>query len=102
MLQLTLDNLSGPGVAGDLGLVTGANTLERVLLEAGSKLLIVGVNEHHDRTEWSGNDVHAWSQRHLRHITGTWRPHHGLVEVVLCVAELGLHARDRGVDSSNL
>src|SRR6476646_4536002 len=102
MLHLTLDDLSGQSVEGNLGLVTGANTLQRVLLKTGSKRLIVGVDEHHDRTERSGNDIHAWPQNHLRHITGTWRPHHGLVEVVLCVAELGLQARDRGVDSTNL
>lgn len=102
MLHLTLDDPSGQGIEGDLGLVTGAYALQRVLLEAGSKLLIVGVDEHHDGTERSGNDIHARPQRHLRHITRTWRPHHGLIEVVLCVAELGLQARDRGVDSTNL
>ena len=83
MLHLALDDLSGQRVEGDLGLVTGAYALQRVLLEAGSKLLIVGVDEHHDGTERSGNDIHARSQRHLRHVAWTWRPHDGLVEIVL-------------------
>ena len=101
MLHLALDDPSGQGVEGDLGLVTGAYALQRVLLEAGSKLLIVGVDEHHDGTEWSGNDIHAWTQRHLRHITWTWRPHDSLVEIVFGVAQLGLQAGDRGVHAAD-
>jgi hypothetical protein len=35
-LHVTLDDLSGYGVEGYLGLVSGTYTLERVLLESGS------------------------------------------------------------------
>jgi hypothetical protein len=85
VFHFALDNLSRKGVKGNLRLIAVAHALKSVLLETCSQLPVIGVDENHHRTEWGGNNIHAWAQRHLCYVTGTRRSGGRLIEIELAV-----------------
>src|SRR6516165_9157160 len=60
------------------------------------------MHEDHDGTQWSRNNIHAWSQRHLSHIARTRSPHDRSVEIELSVIQFSLQSRDQGVLATDL
>ena len=91
-------------VEGDLGLITGLDPLQRILLECGAKLLVrfVGIDEHHDRPRSRSTHKRPRPQRHLGDEALGGRAHDGLVEVVLRVGQFGREARDRRVHATDI
>ena len=81
--HLSLEHAAGHGIESSLGLVTGLDPLQGILLEGRGELLVprVGVDEDHDRPESGGDDVHARPQADLGNESGRRRPRHGLIEV---------------------
>ena len=86
VFDLAFEDLAGDAVECNLGFISGPDALKRILLEAGSELLIIFVHEYHHGAERRGNDVHARSKHHLGDVTGAGCPHDGSIEIELGVA----------------
>src|SRR5438477_258298 len=87
------------GVKSDLRIISGLYPLQGILVERCSQLLIAlgGIDEQHSGSELRRNDVHAGSQRNLRHKSRACRTYRRLVQIELGIRECRTPLRHGGI-----